>query len=152
VNEQPLRNTVVTKLHAIILNTLRSLLLAAVIVATIDLVVLFVRGLWTSALHVTSVDFLHLLLERTFGGVLIVFLGLELLETLSLHLKKLEVRLQEIIAVATIAVARQAVILDATKTSAIVLFSLAAMILALATAYFFIRRSAPFEVDDENGR
>jgi uncharacterized membrane protein (DUF373 family) len=150
MSQQSLHNTIMARLHAIILNTLQILLLAGVIVATIDLIVLFVRRLLEYAAHVTSVDLLHLLLERMFGGVLVVFLGLELLETLRLHVKKPEVRLKGIIAVATIAVARQTVIIDPAQTSAVVLVGLAALILSLATAYFFIRRSAGLVVNDED--
>jgi uncharacterized membrane protein (DUF373 family) len=85
------------------------LLFAVVIVATIILCFLFLRGLILVVPHTTSVDALREVLDKTFGGVLIVFLGLELLETFKVYFQEREIRFEAVIVVAVIAVGRHVV-------------------------------------------
>src|SRR5947207_10656078 len=96
----------------IILTTLKILLTAAVAVATLVLCFLFIRGLILYVPNTTSVDLLREMLNRTFAGVLIVFLGLELLETFQIYFKEREIRVEAVIVVAIIAVGRHIVELD----------------------------------------
>jgi uncharacterized membrane protein (DUF373 family) len=125
----------------IILTTLQILLIAAVAVATLVLCFLFIRGLILYVPNTTSVDLLREMLNRTFAGVLIVFLGLELLETFQIYFKEREIRVEAVIVVAIIAVGRHIVELDLERTPGFVLLGIAALLLSLASGYFFIKRS-----------
>jgi len=89
----------------------------------------------------SSVEFLHQMLDRTFGGVLIVFLGLELLETFKVYFKDQEVRVEAVIVVAIIAVGRHVIEVDLEHTPGFVLIGIAALLMALTTGYFLIKRS-----------
>jgi uncharacterized membrane protein (DUF373 family) len=145
VNEEHAPHPVVLKIESIILYTLQAALLASVILATIFGCYLFLTRIYVHPNGVRDIDLLHVILQNVFGGVLIVYLGLELLETLRLHFQKREERLKAIITVATIAVARQAIVIDPTETPSPVLFGLAALLLSLAVALFFVKRSVSAE-------
>jgi uncharacterized membrane protein (DUF373 family) len=141
MNGGPAQRSISSRLENIILATLQALLLAAVAVATILLCFLFVRGLIVTVPHTTSVDVLHEVLDRTFGGVLIVFLGLELLETFKVYYQEREIRVEAVMVVAIIAVGRQIIEVDLEHTSGPVLLGIAALLIALASGYFLIKRS-----------
>jgi len=130
------------KVEGVVLIVLQLLLLVSVIIATAFACWIFFQRLFVHPSEIKTIDVLHLLLQKVFGGVLVVYLGLELLETLRLHFDKRENRLRAIIAVAMIAVARQTVVIDPAETPASVFFGLAALLVALAVASYCVRRSA----------
>jgi len=142
VSEERTTHPIILKIEGVVLVVLQLLLLAAVIVAAAFACWIFFQRLFLHPLEIKTIDVLHVLLQNVFGGVLIVYLGLELLETLRLHFDKRENRLRAIIAVAMIAVARQTVVVDPAETPASVFFGLAALLVALGVANFFVRRSA----------
>jgi uncharacterized membrane protein (DUF373 family) len=135
------RLAIIAKLENLIITTLQLLLVGAVTVATIILCFLFVRGLVLYVPHSTSVDFLHQVLNRTFGGVLIVFLGLELLETFRVYFESREIRVEAVIVVAITAVGRHIIEVDLERTSGNALLGIAALLLSLSAGYFLIKRS-----------
>jgi uncharacterized membrane protein (DUF373 family) len=73
--------------------------------------------------------------------VLIVFLGLELLETFKVYYQEREIRVEAVMVVAIIAVGRQIIEVDLEHTSGPVLLGIAALLIALASGYFLIKRS-----------
>lgn len=76
-----------------------------------------------------------------FGFFLLVLIGLELLETIRAYLKDNVVHVKTVLAVALIAIARKVVALDLEKYSGLTVLSLAALIAALAGAFFLERRA-----------
>ncbi|HEY7306888.1 MAG TPA: phosphate-starvation-inducible PsiE family protein [Bryobacteraceae bacterium] len=147
MNHSPTQPSIGLRLEKIILATLQTLLIAAIAVATIFLCFLFVRGLILQTPHVTSVDILHELLDKTFGGVLIVLLGLELLETFKVYYQEREIRVEAVIVVAIIAVGRHIIEVDFEHTPGSVLVGIAALLMALAAGYFLIKRSLGLQSD-----
>lgn len=141
MNDTSAQHPIVLKLEKIIITTLQILLISAVAVATLILCYLFVRGLVLVVPQAGSVEFLHQMLDRTFGGVLIVFLGLELLETFKVYFKDQEVRVEAVIVVAIIAVGRHVIEVDLEHTPGFVLIGIAALLIALTSGYFLIKRS-----------
>ena len=141
MNDTSAQHPIVLKLEKIIITTLQILLISAVAVATLILCYLFARGLVLVVPQAGSVEFLHQMLDRTFGGVLIVFLGLELLETFKVYFKDQEVRVEAVIVVAIIAVGRHVIEVDLEHTPGFVLIGIAALLMALTTGYFLIKRS-----------
>src|SRR5690349_3707781 len=141
MNGGPAQRSISSRVENVIVAALQALLLAAIALATILLCFLFVRGLILHVPHTTSVDVLHELLDRTFAGVLIVFLGLELLETFKVYHHDREIRVEAVIVVEIIAVGRHVIEIDWEHTSGPVLLGIAALLIALAAGYFLIKRS-----------
>jgi uncharacterized membrane protein (DUF373 family) len=80
-------------------------------------------------------------LMEIFGMFMLVLIGIELLETIRVYHKDRVVRVEVVVIVAIIAIARKAIILDYEKLSSFTLLELGAIILALAAAYFLLKRS-----------
>jgi uncharacterized membrane protein (DUF373 family) len=117
------------------------LIIVMVLVATIELYVLFGRNLLPEVVRIESPAGLLLTMQQSFAGVLTVVLGLELLETLKAYFTEHHVRLEVILVVAIIAAGRQIIQVDLEHTSPGILFGLAAVILALAAGYFLIKNT-----------
>ena len=117
---------------------LELLLLLAVGVATLVLVVLFFKSVFTRALQIESMDTLQDALEHTFSGVLLVLLGLELLETLKTYFKEHHIRIQVILVVALISVARYLIQVNFEKTNALTMIGLGGLIVSLSVGYFLV--------------
>ena len=65
--------------------------------------------------------------------------GLELLETVKTYLAKDQLHVEVVFLVAMIAVARKVILLDAKKLEPTVLYGVAAIIIALAVGFFFVK-------------
>lgn len=120
---------------------LQLLLILTVAVATILLIALFVNGLRSEVGKVGSLDHLQALVQDAFSGVLMVILGLELLETLTVYFKEHHIRLEIILLVAIIAVGRSVFQFDLTHTTGLQLLSYGALILSLVISYVLVRNT-----------
>jgi uncharacterized membrane protein (DUF373 family) len=80
-------------------------------------------------------------LQDVFGGVLLVLLGLELIDTLKVYFAEHHIRTEVILIVAMIAVGRHIIQIDYEHTSGLELFGMAAIIISLAVSYFLVRKS-----------
>jgi uncharacterized membrane protein (DUF373 family) len=78
-----------------------------------------------------------------FGLFLLLLIGIELLEMLTAYLRRNVVHAEIVLEVALIAVARKVVVLEASKYPPGTLFAMAALILALAIAFWLQRRRRP---------
>lgn len=80
-----------------------------------------------------------------FGFFMLVLIGLELLETIKAYLNENEVHVEIVLEVALIAVARKVVIIDVKYYEPASLFAIAAIVIALAVAYYLekISRKKP---------
>jgi uncharacterized membrane protein (DUF373 family) len=124
-----------------IVAALQVLLVMLITIATITLYGLFVQGVRNNLGAIGSTDDLHGVLQRGIGGVLIVLLGLELMETLKTYFSEHHIRVEVILVVAIIAVGRHIIKLDFEHVSASLLFGLSALMIGLAAGYFLVRRS-----------
>ena len=125
----------------VIVTALQVLLVMLIVVATITLYGLFLEGVRNNIGEIGSAEDLHGLLQRGFGGVLIVLLGLELMETLKTYFSEHHIRVEVILVVAIIAVGRHIIKLDFEHESASLLYGLSALMIALAAGYFLVRSS-----------
>ena len=117
------------------------LLALSVAIAVVVLYVLFVNGLRTNmATIMGSVDGLLTALQNVFGGVLLVLLGLELIESLKVYFSDGYIRTEAILIVAMIAVARHIIQIDYHDTSGLDLVGTATIIFALAASYFLVQK------------
>lgn len=78
-------------------------------------------------------------LMELFSLILILLIGLELIETVKTYLEEGAVHVELVLLVAIIAIARKVVVWDFEKHSHTELYSLAAMVLALAVSYFLVK-------------
>jgi uncharacterized membrane protein (DUF373 family) len=76
-----------------------------------------------------------------FGFFLLILIGVELLETIRAYLNDHVVHVEIVLEVALIAVARKIIILDVKTVSAELLLAIAALVLALAGAFFLQLRA-----------
>lgn len=75
-----------------------------------------------------------------FGLILNVLISMELLENVSVYLKRNVLQLELLIATALIAISRKIIVLDLSNASAVKLIGLAAATLALTLSYWIVRR------------
>jgi uncharacterized membrane protein (DUF373 family) len=122
----------------IILRVLVAMMALAIIAATADLVWVFVKDLLSPPF-----DFLTVTeLLDVFAAFLIVLIGLELLESVRVYATERRLHAETVLLVALIAVLRKVITLDVKDVPAMTLFAVAAVILALAGAYWLMRKSA----------
>ena len=110
-------------------------MMLAILVATIDLgrqLLGELVGKPFMLLEVTKVT-------DIFGFVFMVLIGLELLETIKTYLSSEQLHVEVVFLVAMIAIARKVILLDVKKMEAPVLYGIAAIIIALAAGFFFLR-------------
>jgi len=88
----------------------------------------------------TAADFQDIL-QNAFGGILVIFVGLELLETMRAYFADHHVRVEVILFVAIIATGRHIIGLDAHHTDPMTFVGLSALMLALSASYFLMKRA-----------
>ena len=129
------------RFEIVIVAALQVLLIMLIVMATITLYGLFLEGVRNNIGEIGSAEDLHGVLQRGIGGVLIVLLGLELMETLKTYFSEHHIRVEVILVVAIIAVGRHIIKLDFEHVAAPLLFGLSALTIALAAGYFLVRSS-----------
>jgi uncharacterized membrane protein (DUF373 family) len=113
------------------------MLLVIVILSTAHLGVLIGEEVWKPPRFLISVQSLL----DVFGYFLLVLIGVELLETLKTYMRDDVIHVRVVLEVALIAMARKAIIAEPHDLPASTLLGLAALILALAVAFYFERQS-----------
>jgi len=116
---------------------LGGMLAVVVVLSTLHLGKLIGEEIWQPPRFLIPVDGLI----EVFGYFLLVLIGVELLETLRAYLRKDVIHVRVVLEVALIAMARKAIIEEPTAIPGLTLLGVAAMILALAIAYYFERQT-----------
>ena len=120
-----------------IMTILAVMMALAIMVATLQLAWVFVIGLLQAPFDALTVaELLDL-----FGVFMIVLIGLELLETVKMPPAEQRIRVEAVLLVAMIAVARKVILLDLKDLPALTLLAIAALILALTGGYALMRRA-----------
>ena len=112
------------------------LMVVVVTLATLDL------G-WGIVQELTKPPYIFIDVEKLldiFGLFLLVLIGIELLDTIRAYLTEHVVHEEVILVAALIAVARKVIVLDVKKTDPLVIFGIAAIILAVSAAYWIVKR------------
>lgn len=123
-------------------------ILAFGIVAAIAIVVLLVtRRVPQAATDIDNIADLQASIQALFAGVLLVVLGLELMDTLRNYFIEHRLRVELLISVALIAVARHVIQLDYEHTNPWLVAAMAFLVLSLTASYVgvrvFIRNGRP---------
>ena len=127
------------KFQKLIVWVLTGMLAVIVLLSTVHLGVLIGEEIWKQPRFLISVQSLL----DVFGYFLLVLIGVELLETIKSYMKEGDIHVRVVLEVALIAMARKAIIEEPHTAPGLSLFGLAALILALAVAFYFERQSEP---------
>jgi uncharacterized membrane protein (DUF373 family) len=118
-----------------ILIFLMVLLMVVVGIAALELAYLLVKDLTTTRDLILDIEEMF----ELFGFFLLVLIGIELLLTLKSYLREGIVHVEVVLEVALTALAQKIIILDASRSGALSLLGLAALVLALAAAFWLVR-------------
>jgi uncharacterized membrane protein (DUF373 family) len=127
--------TLLRKIQRLIVFALVGMLAVVVLLSTAHLGVLIAQEVWTPPRFFIRVQGLL----EIFGYFLLVLIGVELLETLKAYLTRDVIHVRVVLEVALIAMARKVIIAEPNLIPGFTLLGIAALILALAIAFYFER-------------
>ncbi len=133
------------KFEGIITRTLLVLMAGVVLLATIELAWILVQDALTPPMFLLDI---HELLEL-FGLFLLVLVGIELMHSVKTYIVRREFHLETVVTVAIIAVARKIIVLEPKELPEGALLGIAVLVLALALAFYVIRRSRKEHADSD---
>ncbi len=108
------------------------------LLATVDLGWLIIQDILSSPMFLLEVEELL----DIFSFFLLVLIGVELLETIKAYFDEHVVHAEVVLEVAMIAIARKVITLDVKELSSLTLVGIAAIVVALAVAFYFVKRTA----------
>ena len=123
-----------------VLRILRGTLAVGIAAALAMLVLIVLREIPRSWTQIDSIAELQTAVQDLFAGVLLVVLGLELLDTLRNYFIEHRLRVEFLISVALIAVARHVIQLDYEHESPWLIIAIAVLMFSLAASYVAVRR------------
>lgn len=122
-----------------VLGILEAVLAVGIVAAIAIVVLLFIRGIPRATTEISNVAELQQAIQALFAGVLLVVLGLELMETLRSYFIEHRLRVELLICVALIAVARHVIQLDYEHAEPWLVAAMAFLVLSLAASYVGVR-------------
>jgi uncharacterized membrane protein (DUF373 family) len=129
-------DTYLRKFEKVIIVSLMVMMAAVVLISTLELGWIIIQDIISP-----PVIFLELNeLLGIFGFFLLILIGIELLETIKIYLRDNLIRVEVVLLVALIAVARKVIILDIKEITDYKLIGIAALIVALTTGLFLMKR------------
>jgi uncharacterized membrane protein (DUF373 family) len=129
--------TLIGSVQKLTVVALAGMLVVVVLLSTVHLGVLIGEEVWKPPRGLIPVQGLL----EIFGYFLLVLIGVELLETLKAYLRKDVIHVRVVLEVALIAMARKVIIEEPNTVSSLTLLGIAALIVALAIAFFFERQA-----------
>jgi uncharacterized membrane protein (DUF373 family) len=123
-----------------VLRILRVTMAVGITAALSILVLLVIREMGRSWSKIDSITELQDAVQALFAGVLLVVLGLELMDTLRNYFIEHRLRVEFLISVALIAVARHVIQLDYEHASPWLVSAIAVLMFSLAASYVGVRK------------
>ncbi len=120
--------------HGIVF-TMTALLMMIVTIGTAELVWLLIKDLSSIRGLLLDADEMF----ELFGFFLLILIGVELLSTLKIYTQEGAIHMEVVLEVALIALAQKVIVLNTSRVDALYLLGLAALILALAAAWWWAR-------------
>lgn len=124
----------------IIVRAVSVLLMAVIAISTLWLFFLFAVNTWDHLGSTKTALDLQAVVQRAIGGLFVVLLGLELLETLKTYETHRRFRLEVVLVVGAIAVARHIIQLDFHHVDGAFLAGLGVLIASLVAGYAVLQR------------
>jgi uncharacterized membrane protein (DUF373 family) len=126
----------IKKFERYIVIALIVMMVLVVLVATVELGWIIIKDIMNPPMFLLVIaDLLEI-----FGFFLLVLIGIELLETIKAYLVENVIHVEIVLEVALIAIARKAIILDIEKYEGLTILGTAGLILAVAIAYYAVKR------------
>jgi uncharacterized membrane protein (DUF373 family) len=122
-----------------VLRVLQAVLALGIVAAMAIVALLAIRGVPRAFTEIDSVPELQNTVQGLFAGVLLVVLGLELMDTLRNYFIEHRLRVELLLSVALIAVARHVIQLDYEHTEARIVAGVAFLLLVLSASYVGVR-------------
>lgn len=141
---------IVEKAERIIIITLLLSLLLIIVYTTIVFIGLLFTGILFAIENSFSDNNILKHLHSVFGGFLSVLIGIELLHTIKMYLKEDVVHVEVVLLVALIGISRHVIDLDFEHLGPNTLFGIAALIIALSSGYYLIKRGMRLKVKNKN--
>ena len=107
-----------------------------VLMSTIELAVLIIKDIIEPPRYWLGIEQLF----EIFGFFLMLLIGVELLETIKAYLSENVVHSEIVLEVALIAISRKVITLDVKTYEPLTLLGIAALIVSIGLAYFFIKK------------
>lgn len=126
----------------VIIFILLGVMMVIISLSLIDLIYQLVQLILLSDFLVLGIDELF----NLFGFILLLLISLELLQTIKMYLDEKIVHTEIVLEVAMIALARKIIIIDFEKVNSLNALAIAAILLALAIAYFLQKTSRKREI------
>jgi len=126
-----------------VVRILRAIMALGITAAITMLLLLVVREIERSWSQIDSIAELQEAVQSLFAGVLLVVLGLELMDTLRNYFIEHRLRVELLISVALIAVARHIIQLDFGHSSPGIVGAIALLMFSLAASYVGVRMFVP---------
>jgi uncharacterized membrane protein (DUF373 family) len=129
---------ILKKFEKAVILALIFMMMVVVLISTIELGYIIIQDMISPPLIWLEI---HELLD-IFGFFLLILIGIELLETIKAYLVEKVVHSEIVLEVALIAITRKVIILDVKDYSGLTIVGIAALILSIAIAYYFLKRTA----------
>ena len=133
--------------HTIILSLI-FMMIVVVLISTIELAYIIIQDIISPPIFWLEINELL----DIFGFFLLILIGVELLETIKAYLSEKGVHSEIVLEVALIAITRKVIILDVKEYSGVSIIGIAALIVAIAVAYFFLKRPMDRSMSRPAGR
>jgi len=127
------------KFEKIIIVSLIVMMVLVVLISTIELAVLIIKDIIEPPRYWLGIEQLF----EIFGFFLMLLIGVELLETIKAYLSENVVHSEIVLEVALIAISRKVITLDVKTYEPLTLLGIAALIVSIGLAYFFIKKCRP---------
>ena len=123
------------KFEDAIITSLIFMMIVVVLISTAELAYIIVKDIISPPVFWLEIEELL----DIFGFFLLILIGVELLETIKAYLVKKVVHSEIVLEVALIAITRKVIILDVKEYSGLTIIGIAALIVSIAIAYYFLR-------------
>jgi uncharacterized membrane protein (DUF373 family) len=131
------------KFEHLIIIALIFMMIVVVLISTIELAYIIVIDIISPPIFWLEIDDLL----DIFGFFLLILIGVELLETIKAYLAQKVVHSEIVLEVALIAITRKVIILDVKEYSGLAIVGIAALIISIAVAYYFLKQPRKSVVD-----
>ncbi len=138
---------IIQKFERFIVLAILLMMILALLASTIELAIIMVEQLLAPPRLL--LDIKEML--TVFGFLLMVLIGLELVETIKIYFEQDVFRVEVVVLVAIIAVARKIIVIDYDSVSYEILLSIAALMIALSAGYFLLKRATTPSKSEELG-
>jgi len=125
------------RFEEIISRALLVMMAAVVLLTTIELGWILVKDVLTPPVFLLEIDEIL----ELFGMFLLVLIGIELMHSVKIFIKRREIHLEAMLIVALVAVARKVIVLEPKELAPEAVLGLAALALALTIGYYLVKRA-----------